>query len=106
MSTPTRWSPRTLADEQPDAPPARCICGRMVPADMMVDVRALPAGLRTGHGRGERRTQAVDHLCDACRARMVAERRIGHAALAQALGAPAAVVAKAMRMEGGPRATA
>lgn len=106
MNTPTRWHPPTLADAQPDAPPSRCICGRMVPADMLVDVRALPDALRTGHGRGSKAQELADYLCDGCRSRMTRAGRVTADALVQALGAPPALVAKVAALHGGPRATA
>lgn len=67
-----------------DNPLVACSCGRTVNADMLVDVRSLPPGIRG----------ASEWLCDACRETLFREQKVTRAAFYAALGAPAAVLAR------------
>lgn len=53
-------------------PHFRCRCGRLVPADMMLDLNPGPCGGICGHVRGRDRLR-----CDACWRRWVARREVG-----------------------------
>lgn len=65
-------------------------CGRTTAADMLVDVRALPAGIRKQVGL----EADADFVCDGCRERWFREARIPRAVFWQALGAPADTIAR------------
>jgi hypothetical protein len=73
-----------------DNPVVKCGCGRITNADMMLDVRALPATLRGQH----------EFVCDACRERWIMEGRISREGLYRALGAPDTVLARMRRFDG------
>ena len=94
------WKPPTLGDEvERPAARVRCECGRWVTADMMVRATGLPAAMRSAVVRRDRETFArpgpPDYLCDGCREWLALSGTVSRAQLAEAFGAPAAVVAKA-----------
>lgn len=69
-----------------------CVCGRSQSADMMVDVRAVPAEIRRHFG-------GADFVCDACRERERCSGRVMASVLARHLGAPPALVARLLQRE-------
>lgn len=99
------WLPRTLLDvlragglAMADAnPAARCGCGRVTAADMLVDVRPLPAAARAAIPHGD------DYACDGCTARMRRATSMPRAQFAQYLGAPAAHVARLATLDSSTR---
>ncbi len=64
-------------------------CRRKQSADMVVDVRALPAAVR-----GE-----AEFICDACVSSWIRNGRCTRETLYVALGAPVAVVAKMVKLD-------
>lgn len=81
------WRARTRRDESEAPATQACACGRVVPTDMLVDVRALPAALRAGR----------TYLCDGCRERLLRSGQITRVDFARALGAPEHVLTKLER---------
>lgn len=63
-------------------------CGRHVTADMLVDLRALPPGIRA------KLRLEHDWGCDGCRETWFRERRATRREVFQCLGAPAGVLAR------------
>lgn len=64
-----------------------CACGRVVPTDMLVDVRGLPAAVRADR----------THLCDGCRERLLRSGQLSRVDFVRALGAPRDVITKVER---------
>jgi len=55
------WSQPTLAERvypEKEGPPDNCPCGRRVPADMLIDLAAVP--------EAKRPFPASDHACEQC----------------------------------------
>jgi len=80
------WTAPTLKDTLASSegnPLARCGCGRVTNADMLVDVRLLPKDTRA------RLRITSDFLCDGCREHHFRMAHIAPVAFYAALGAPA-----------------
>lgn len=84
------WPPNVRAALNiEDNPLMACACGRVTNADMLIDVRPLPAAVR---GQAER-------LCDACCETIFRKKIMTRAAFCTALGAPPALVTDAARRD-------
>lgn len=85
----TTWRIPTKRDRLPPEagnPMLRCDgCPRRAAADMLRDVRALPAALRG-------RTGTAEYLCDVCMEVMIGRGRVAREDVVRLMGAPAAVV--------------
>lgn len=85
MSLPTWQTDHALADNPLVRAPC---CGREVPADMLVNVSALPAAKRTT------RKRPLDYACDGCLTRLFRTGKLARWELAEATGADAVRVAR------------
>jgi hypothetical protein len=81
---PAEWTFPTLAVTQGQNGPARCSCGRLTTADMILDLRGLPAQQRGA-------LKLAELACDSCRERayLHGADRVG---VFIALGAPEEIV--------------
>lgn len=85
-----RWMAPTMKDALGGEgnPLVTCACGRRTNADMLVDLRGLPPGLRA---RAQERA-GQEFACDACRSRAIRLRRVTREEVMRALGAPPEVL--------------
>ena len=88
----TRSHPRREQFENPLVR-AAC-CGRLTNADMVLDLSAMPPGIRKQFRFGEQDVdgEPVPVACDACRERAIREGRITREEFYRQLGAPQAVL--------------
>jgi hypothetical protein len=77
----------TPAAEELENPVARCPCGRETNADMLVDVRPVPATVKAKIGHPD-----AEYLCDGCRERLFREGHVTREVFFSHLGAPPAVL--------------